>query len=160
MNKLELLGGIQVALEAVLKNALDATALAKDTATHEENIAENKYDTLGLEAAYLAHGQAERVAECEADLEAFNKLIQANITSQSTVAIGALITTIDDQESQRRVFLATAAGGLKVDFNGETIVVITPSAPLGRALMGRTVGDEIELAVDGTTRVYEITHIC
>ncbi len=33
---------------------------AHETATHEENIAENKYDTLGLEAAYLATGQARR----------------------------------------------------------------------------------------------------
>jgi len=34
--------------------------VAHETATHEENIAENKYVTLGLEAAYLATGQARR----------------------------------------------------------------------------------------------------
>ena len=37
-----------------------AARVAHETATHEENIAENKYDTLGLEAAYLAAGQARR----------------------------------------------------------------------------------------------------
>ena len=37
-----------------------AAQVAHETATHEENIAENKYDTLGLEAAYLATGQARR----------------------------------------------------------------------------------------------------
>ena len=37
-----------------------AVRAAHETATHEENIAENKYDTLGLEAAYLATGQARR----------------------------------------------------------------------------------------------------
>jgi hypothetical protein len=31
-----------------------------ETATHEENIAENKYDTLGLEASYLAAGETGR----------------------------------------------------------------------------------------------------
>ena len=35
-----------------------AAQTAYETATHEENIAENKYDTLGLEAAYLASGFA------------------------------------------------------------------------------------------------------
>ncbi len=40
-----------------------AARVAHETATHEENIAENKYDTLGLEAAYLAAGQARRVEE-------------------------------------------------------------------------------------------------
>lgn len=35
-----------------------AAQTAYEAATHEENIAENKYDTLGLEASYLATGQA------------------------------------------------------------------------------------------------------
>ena len=43
-----------------LLQAEQAIRAAHETATHEENIAENKYDTLGLEAAYLATGQARR----------------------------------------------------------------------------------------------------
>ena len=38
-----------------------AAQTAYETATHEENVAENKYDTLGLEASYLATGQARRM---------------------------------------------------------------------------------------------------
>eukprot|EP01034_Spumella_vulgaris_P013642 gene13642-17415_t len=43
-----------------LLQAEQAAQAAHETATHEENIAENKYDTLGLEAAYLAVGQVRR----------------------------------------------------------------------------------------------------
>ena len=43
-----------------LLQAEQAVRAAHEAATHEENIAENKYDTLGLEAAYLATGQARR----------------------------------------------------------------------------------------------------
>ena len=43
-----------------LLQAEQAAQAAHETATHEENIAENKYDTLGLEAAYLATGQVRR----------------------------------------------------------------------------------------------------
>ena len=43
-----------------LRQAEQAVRAAHEAATHEENIAENKYDTLGLEAAYLATGQARR----------------------------------------------------------------------------------------------------
>ena len=39
-----------------LLQAEQAVRAAHETATHQENIAENKYDTLGLEAAYLATG--------------------------------------------------------------------------------------------------------
>jgi hypothetical protein len=57
----------QQVLERLAEDLLQAEQAARaahDTATHEENIAENKYDTLGLEAAYLATGQARR-AECD-----------------------------------------------------------------------------------------------
>lgn len=53
----------QQVLERLAEDLLhveQAVRAAHDTATHEENIAENKYDTLGLEAAYLATGQARR----------------------------------------------------------------------------------------------------
>ena len=43
-----------------LLQAEQAVQAAHETATHKENIAENKYDTLGLEAGYLATGQARR----------------------------------------------------------------------------------------------------
>ena len=46
----------QQVLERLAEDLLQveqAVRAAHETATHEENIAENKYDTLGLEAAYL-----------------------------------------------------------------------------------------------------------
>jgi len=43
-----------------LLQAEQAARAAHETATHEECVAENKYDSLGLEAAYLATGQARR----------------------------------------------------------------------------------------------------
>ena len=53
----------QQVLERLAEDLLQteqAARAAHETATHAENIAENKYDTLGLEAAYLATGQARR----------------------------------------------------------------------------------------------------
>jgi hypothetical protein len=53
----------QQVLERLAEDLLQAESTmraAHETATHAENIAENKYDTLGLEAAYLSTGQARR----------------------------------------------------------------------------------------------------
>ncbi len=52
-----------------------AAQTAYETATHEENIAENKYDTLGLEASYLAAGQARRVEEIRQSLTLYKTLV-------------------------------------------------------------------------------------
>ena len=70
MNKALLLEKIITVLEITYQNAVEAAMRAYNTATNDENVAENKYDTLALEASYLAHGQALRVAECEADIAA------------------------------------------------------------------------------------------
>ena len=60
MDKLLLQQQVLERLAEDLLEVEEAVRVAHEAATHEENIAENKYDTLGLEAAYLATGQARR----------------------------------------------------------------------------------------------------
>ena len=60
MDKFLLQHQVLARLTEDLRHAEEAVRAAHETATHEENVAENKYDTLGLEAAYLATGQARR----------------------------------------------------------------------------------------------------
>ena len=56
-------------LEVDLDVLQRAAQTAYEAATHEENVAENKYDTLGLEASYLATGQARRVEQIRQSLK-------------------------------------------------------------------------------------------
>jgi hypothetical protein len=160
MNKRLLLEQIVLALAAVHQGAMDAAMLAYNTATHEENVAENKYDTLGLEAAYLAQGQAQRVTECEAELHAFKLLSAADFSPLQPLAVGALIILSDEKGVEQNLFFGPAAGGLKLRFEGKNIVIITPSSPLGQALLGRVVGDEVAVNVAGKARHYEIMAVC
>ena len=69
MDKNLLLQDVLSHLQSDLEQATLAAVTAHEAATHEENVAENKYDTLGLEAAYLASGQARRVEELRQTLE-------------------------------------------------------------------------------------------
>lgn len=160
MNKSQLLEQIIVALEAVHKNAVDATNLAHETATHGETVAENKYDTFGLEASYLAHGQAKRVTECEADLATYKKLIIQDFSEKIAIAPGAVIYLQEQEENknniQKILFLGPAAGGLKLTFDNEKIMIITPSAPLGKALAGRFAGEIVKTTLAGEDKVYKI----
>ncbi|WP_126454760.1 GreA/GreB family elongation factor [Sulfuriflexus mobilis] len=159
MTKVLLLKQILKALEAVHQGAVAAALQASDTATHEENVAENKYDTLGLEAAYLAQGQAKRVAECEEDVAAFKRLVATDFTETTPIAVGAVVTLEDDHGSEQRLFLGPAAGGLKVRFNDKDIIVITRSAPLGVALFGRFEGDEVDIDTGGEKKRYAIISV-
>lgn len=150
---------IEAELDVLRQDAIDAAMQAYSAATHEENIADNKYDTLGLEASYLAQGQAKRVADSEANLTAFAELSVTHFTRQSAISLGALIYLMDDQGSQQILFLAPVSGGLKIKFSELNITIITPSAPLGKKLVGCYVDDEINIEMAGQKHHYDITAI-
>lgn len=159
MNKSLLLKQILEALEVLHQGAIDAAMLAYETATHEENVAENKYDTLGLEASYLAQGQARRVSECEADLTAFKRLAVTEFSQKMPINVGALIYLEDEQGNEQSLFLGPAAGGLKITCCHKDIVIITPTAPIGQALLGQHVEDEVIINVGGKDGRYEIVEV-
>jgi len=159
MRKDLLLETIIAALEEVHQVAVNATERAHNAATDDESKAENKYDTQGIEAAYLAHGQSQRVSECKDDLAAFKKLSAQHFTDESPIAIGALIILEDSQNTHQCLFLGPAAGGLKLTFDDQPITLITASAPLGKMLLGHFVGDEISLNIAGADSHYEVVAV-
>jgi len=159
MDKSELYQTILIELENVHKVALAAAQRAIDTATDEESEAENKYDTFGLEASYLAHGQSKRVAQCEADLAVFNKLKINNQEPGDAVSIGSLVIIEDEKANQQLIFLSPVAGGLKVMYKHELITIVTPSSPLGKALYLSKPEDEIEVNSGDEKKQYLITDV-
>ena len=161
VNRARLLEKIINHLEDSLKLNIDAAEQAHETATHSENVAENRYDTLGLEAAYLAQGQSQRVVAGEVDIVSFKAL--RDLRHSESIAMGSLVALVDEgaDEGDRRqlLFIGPAAGGLRLVIDQNEIVVITPSAPLGKALMGHSVHEEIEFSVAGNTSIFNITAI-
>ena len=155
-DKKQLHAAILDALSTLVENAKRAMLVAYETATHEENIAENKYHTLGLEAAYLAQGQARRLAECEADLLAFQNSVPRDFTADDAIALGALVQLQDEDHHRQFLFLGPAAGGLKVVLDGTDIMVITAAAPLGQALLNAGVGDQVSVRLAARPKHYEV----
>ncbi|MFT6984806.1 MAG: transcription elongation GreA/GreB family factor [Psychromonas sp.] len=159
MNKKLLYKQLILALDETHQGAVNAAKRAYDTATDNENIAENRYDTLALEASYLAQGQSQRVEECAMDLAAFQKLNISAVSSQSSVCLGALVLLRDIDDNEKYIFFGPAAGGLKVQFAENEIVVVTPGSPLGAAINHRVVGDEVSISIGNKVMEYEIAII-
>lgn len=159
MNKQLIITQIIQELEAVRLVAVNAVIQASETATHEENVAENQYDTLGLEAAYLAHGQAQRVNECDADLVAFKVLSLPETSEDMVVALGTLVVIGDERDQEQSLFIGPVAGGLKIQHDAHGITVITPSSPLGKVLMGSRVDDEVELCIGDSKHTYDVISV-
>ena len=139
-----LISAIVEKLQLELSTAVAASQQAHDSATHSENIAANKYDTLAVEAAYLAHGQSMRIAELKQSIALYQHFQRPTFNARATVQLGALVCIEDAQEQQRRLLIGPAAGGLSIDSEQGPVQVITPTAPLGQALLGKRVDDKVD----------------
>lgn len=135
---------------------LTAAKTAHEAAIHEENIPDNKYDTLSLEASYVAQGQANRAQELKHALQAYRDLSLLHFSEASSIRLTALVTLEAEDGTAKTFFIAPREGGLKVQLDGEEILVITPNSPLGSELIGKCLGDEVEIAGSH----YEIVTLC
>src|SRR5882672_5710076 len=91
MNKRAIIQKITAKLVSELEVYHRAAQFSRAEATHESNKAENKYDTRGLEASYLARGQSKQAAELEAAIAEYQKLTVRKFANGDTINIGALV---------------------------------------------------------------------
>src|SRR4051794_21966486 len=118
-----------------LLQAEQAVRAAHETATHEENIAENKYDTLGLEAAYLATGQLRRAEAIRQALATWRQFRPRPYDVRKGIQLGALVCLVDSDDKQQHLFLGPDGGSMKLVSGTQLVQVISSEAPLGRAML-------------------------
>ncbi len=159
MNKSDLRQAFLEELQRIHSTAFAAAKTAIESATDEETVPEHKYDTLALEAAYLAHGQAQRVLECEENIRLYSELVLRNFDQDTPISVSALVKLNDPDGQVFWYFIAPTAGGINLDFNGRTIATVTLNAPLGQLLRGKYLGDEITLVIGNQTTDFEIVEL-
>ncbi|BBL89624.1 hypothetical protein VroAM7_22770 [Vibrio rotiferianus] len=159
MNKVDLVQIIIQQLEDKLQVAHASTQRAIDAATDEETVPEHKYDTLALEASYLAHGQAMRVQESEEELRQYRTLVLRDF-SDARIAVGAYVELVDENDVEKAFFIGPCSGGLTVEWQGKEVFVLTPKSPLGRALTGKEEGEDIDVKIGDKTNCYEVVTVC
>ena len=139
-----------------LLQAEQAVQAAHETATHEENIAENKYDTLGLEAAYLATGQARRAEAIRQALDQWRQFRPRPYDASKGIQLGALVCLVDADDKQQQLFLDPDGGSMKLGSGTELVQVISTEAPLGRAMLGKCEGDEVIIQIAQIRQQFEV----
>ncbi|GLQ32642.1 transcription elongation factor GreAB [Litoribrevibacter albus] len=144
MNKETLRHAILLKLEDQLQLAIKAANEARDLAIHEQSQPETQYDTVGLEASYLAHGQSQRVFDLEVMIQTYRKQVFRAFTDEDEIALTALVH-LQYPDARKAFFIGPCAGGLECNVDGEIIQLLTPQAPLARQLLGAFEGDEIML---------------
>ncbi len=127
-------------------------------ATHESSKAESKYDTRGLEAAYLAGGQARQAKEILDLIELYGALATKDFAPDEAIDLTALVE-LDANDTRSIYFIGPRNGGLEIEHQRKEITVITPQSPLGQNLMGKKAGQRWTAKLGGSVAKYHIVSV-
>lgn len=140
MDKSALAAALLAELRLRYDRAVAALSGAREAATGADTKAENKYDTRGLEASYLAAGQAEQADELLRAIHAVEAFPFRDFDSDDPIDLGALVET--EQHGEPRLHLLAPAGGgiLLATEDGGEVTVLGPASPLAARLIGKSSG--------------------
>jgi transcription elongation GreA/GreB family factor len=144
MDKTLLYQNLKNEIDLQLKLAVESVQNTLSAATHEESKPENKYDTRGLEASYLARAQSERVLDLKSLSTIISSLRIRDFKPDQPIAITALVN-LETNGKTSWVLILPKGGGHSFQCDGNTIKVITPDSPLGSQLIGKYVDDVVEI---------------
>lgn len=94
-----------------------------------------------------------RIQELE-DMLARAEVIDLKKLSGKTVKFGAHVTLVDEDTEQEKKY--QIVGDVEADVKAGRISI---SSPIAKALIGKAVGDSVEVAAPGGARAYEITEV-
>jgi transcription elongation GreA/GreB family factor len=158
MNKHDLLEKIIAHLADELESYVRSARATQAEATDEQSQPENKWDTRGLESAYLAHGHSRQALETEEALAQYRALPLRDFQPGDRIDIAAYVEL--ETDGQRSCyFIGPRAGGTEVEQDGKSILVITPQSPLGQQLLRATVGEIRKIEIGGERYVTRVVAV-
>ncbi|MDB6066370.1 MAG: hypothetical protein JWR26_2578 [Pedosphaera sp.] len=158
MKKNQLLKQIVASLTENLGVLERAARASHAEATHESSKAENKYDTRGLEAAYLAGGQARQVKEIMDAIALYDSMVAKDFGPTDPIDLTALVE-LDTDGVSSTYFIGPKSGGLEFKHQRKEIILITPQSPLGQNLMGKMQGERWSAKIGGSTVKYHLVSV-
>ena len=162
LNKAAIVAKIIAALAEELEGYARSARAAHGVATDTESKAENKYDTRGLEASYLARGQSRQAAEVMQAMQQYGTLPMREFASGEAIHIGALVELEpgSGRKGERTTcFIGPCAGGTEIQAEGRDILVITPHSPMGRQLIGLKRGALLQIGTGAKGESYRVASV-
>jgi transcription elongation factor GreA len=106
-------------------------------------------------AAKEQHGLNEgRIAELEDKLSRAEIIDVSKLVGSKTIKFGAIVTLVNEDTEEKKTY--QIVGDVEADVKGGRISI---SSPISRALIGKSVGDTVEVSAPGGAHSYEIVKV-
>jgi transcription elongation GreA/GreB family factor len=138
----QLASKLKVIYEQALRAAEDARVEAKTGAPRAVN---------------LAAATRQRLEAAQAAWEAVADFKPSAMKKGERIGLGALVE-LEDGEGGKTLFMAPAGAGEELTGPGGDgfLHVVTPGSPIGKGLLGKKVGDVVEVMVKGELTEWEV----
>ena len=148
IEKIAILEALANKYRDMMRNAEKERADAQSEANSHVGAMESRYDTFKEEAQYLAQAHTMRVYELESGVQKLESLLtvvrSGGMQGDRRVKLASVVLIEGDDGKETLLFVAPFGGGEAMSIGGRSCRVITPSSPLGQAIMNRLEEDEIE----------------
>jgi transcription elongation GreA/GreB family factor len=154
--------------QEAIASAREAEVNAANAADEVRKQARNKDDAkAAVEPGRMAGGHRKRRQRAVRELETLIQFASRGVPKfgvKSAVALGALVDVsieADDSTEERTLFLLPVGAGTELSGPGGDgfISVIGPGSPVGRALIGARIGDDVEVVVGGHDREWTVVDL-
>jgi transcription elongation GreA/GreB family factor len=151
----QLAARIRDSLQVALREQEAAALEAREGATPSEKRDDAR---TAIEFSNLAQAQGRRALAAREDLTKIENFRARKAGAR--VSLGDIVE-IEDGDTGRTIFLAPVGAGIELTMpDGDGFVtVVTPASPLGKALLGRELGDTVEVSVRNEERDWTVTFI-
>jgi len=132
--------------EAKLEELKAGYGAARDAVLSTPHVMKSKREVFGQESAYLANALALNIQEREHELKLLRGLRLPE--NPERVALGCLVGVGESGEAIEGLYLilpVCGGMGVPVESGGSPVSIVTPQTPVAKALLGKSVGDEVPL---------------
>ncbi len=151
---------LRILLERAIQKEYDYRIYSKsamERANEAEGAMKSRYDTFKEEGQYLASGLISKHEDIKRSLSAIKSILDLGEFDKSHfVELCSIVVVELEDGDQREFFVFPVLGGEKVE--GRTVV--SPSSPIGKALMKKKEGDSFAFVVEGKLTEGEVINVC
>jgi transcription elongation GreA/GreB family factor len=155
----QLVRQLETSARAALAARDAAVAEAREGATPDEKREDAR---AAHQLASFGRASQGRARQALAEIDALATFRPVAFRDQAAIAVGAIVEIEDGETGEGRTFFLTPVGaGMTLtgpDGDG-FLSVVTPSSPVGRAVLGKRSGDWVDITVDGDAREWQITFV-
>jgi transcription elongation GreA/GreB family factor len=99
------------------------------------------------------------VEELRTALDRLHAISVKALTRESAIQHGSLVRLETDDGNVRTLYFCPGGGGEQVTVDGAEVCIVTAASPLGKAVLGKRLGETFEIKIGRNLQTFRIADV-